>query len=237
MSRTSSPISRTHSKGCDDYNAPVLPLALIVASYLIGSIPFSFLVVKGFAGADIRQLGSRNVGATNVARTFGKAPGVIALLLDIAKGVAAVSLARWLTALPQWPLNGIDASPWHSRAFWIALAGLIAVLAHMFPVWLKFHGGKGVATATGAFLAMDPLAVLAAAIVFLIVLLSLRFVSLASMLSAASIPVFFRFLTHAPFWTIILSIIIAMLIIVKHHSNIARLTQGTERRMGERKEK
>ena len=216
----------------------MLPVALAVVSYLIGSIPFSFLVVKLFAGADIRQLGSRNVGATNVARTFGKAPGIIALLLDIAKGVAAVSLVRWMTALPQWPLaNGADASPWHSRAFWIALAGLIAVLAHMFPVWLKFHGGKGVATATGAFLAIDPLAVLAAAIVFLIVLLSLRFVSLASMLSAASIPVFFRFLTHAPFWTIVISIIIAMLIIVKHHSNIARLTQGTERKMGERKEK
>jgi len=215
----------------------VLPLALIVASYLLGSIPFSFLVVKAFSGADIRQHGSRNVGATNVARTFGKTPGVIALLLDISKGFGAVILARWLTSSPQWPfVSGVDASPWHQRSFWIALAGLISVLAHMFPVWLRFHGGKGVATATGAFLAIDPLTVLAAAIVFLIVLLSTRFVSLASMVSAASIPVFFRFLTHAPFWTIVISIVIAMLIIVKHHSNIARLTQGEERRMGERKE-
>jgi glycerol-3-phosphate acyltransferase PlsY len=216
----------------------VLPLALIVASYLIGSIPFSFLVVKAFAGADIRQLGSRNVGATNVARTFGKMPGVIALLLDITKGVGAVLLARWITASQQWPfVPGADASPWHSRAFWIALSGLIAVLAHMFPVWLRFHGGKGVATAAGAFLAINPLAVLAGAIVFLIVLLSTRFVSLASILSAASIPIFFRFLTHESFWTIVISIVMAMLIIVKHHSNIARLTQGSERRMGERKEK
>ncbi len=214
----------------------MLPFALIAGAYMIGSIPFSFLVVKLFAGADIRQLGSRNVGATNVARTFGKAPGVIALLLDIAKGFAAVQFARWITGQPQWPLvYGASATPWHSRAFWIALAGLIAVLAHMFPVWLRFHGGKGVATATGAFLALDPLTVLAGAIVFLIVLLSTRFVSLASMLSAASIPVFFRFLSHASFWTIVVSILIAMLIIVKHHSNIARLTQGSERRMGETK--
>jgi glycerol-3-phosphate acyltransferase PlsY len=215
----------------------VIALALVVASYLIGSVPFSFLVVKLFAGQDIRQLGSRNVGATNVARTFGKTPGVIALLLDLAKGVAAVALARWMTALPGWTFpTGVDASPWHSRAFWIALAGLVAVLAHMFPAWLRFHGGKGVATATGAFLAIDPRSVLAGAIVFLIVLLASRFVSLASMLSAASVPIFMRFLSHEPFWTIVISIIIAMLIIVKHHSNIARLTQGTERRMGERKQ-
>lgn len=215
----------------------MLAAVLLVAAYLIGSIPFSFLVVKLFAGADIRQHGSRNVGATNVARSFGKMPGIIALLLDILKGYAAVLLARWLTARPEWPVPfGIDTSPLHSRAFWIALAGLVAVIAHMFPVWLRFHGGKGVATATGAFLALDPIAVLGGVIVFLIVLLTTRFVSLASMLSAASIPIFFRFLTHAPFWTTIVAIVIAMLVIVKHHSNIARLTQGTERRMGERKE-
>lgn len=215
----------------------MLAVALIVAAYLLGSIPFSFLVVKLFAGADIRQHGSRNVGATNVARSFGRTPGVIALLLDIAKGSAAIEIARWMTSLPQWPLPaGADVSPWHSRAFWIAFAGLIAVLAHMFPVWLQFHGGKGVATATGAFLALDPIVVLAGAIVFLIVLIATRFVSLASMVSAASIPLFFRFLTHASFWTIVISIVVAILIIVKHHSNIARLTQGTERRMGERKE-
>ena len=215
----------------------MLAVALVVASYLIGSIPFSYLVVRAFAGADIRQHGSRNVGATNVARTFGKTPGVIALLLDLSKGSAVVLLARWLTSLPGWPFaSAVGLSPWYSRSFWIAFAALVAVVAHMFPVWLRFHGGKGVATAAGAFLAMDPLTILAAAIVFLIVLLATRFVSLASMLSAASIPVFFRFLTHGSFWTIVISIVIAMLIIVKHHSNIARLTQGTERRMGERKE-
>jgi glycerol-3-phosphate acyltransferase PlsY len=215
----------------------VLVAALLVIAYLIGSIPFSYLVVRFFAGEDIRRHGSRNVGATNVARTFGKLPGVIALFLDMTKGYAAVMVAQWMTGRPDWPLAfGGDASPLHSRAFWIAFSGLVAVLAHMFPVWLRFHGGKGVATATGVFLAIDPIAVAAGLIVFLIVLITTRLVSLASMVGAASIPLFLRFLTHAPFWTINVSIVIAILIILKHHSNIARMAQGKERRMGKRKE-
>jgi len=106
----------------------------------------------------------------------------------------------------------------------------------MFPVWLRFHGGKGVATATGAFLAMAPMTIAGGVLVFLIVLISTRFVSLASMLSAASLPIFLHYLVHAAFWAVVLSIFIAIAIIAKHHSNIARLTQGTERRMGERRE-
>lgn len=218
----------------------MLPVALVVASYLLGSIPFSFLVVKAVSGADIRQHGSRNVGATNVARNFGKAPGIVALVLDGAKGYAAVALARWIVARPEWPYHARtagDTSPLFSAAFWIALAALIAVLAHMFPLWLRFHGGKGVATATGAFLALSPLATAAGLIVFAIVILSTRYVSLASIVSAASIPLFLRFLVHAPFWTTVLSILISLVIVVKHHSNIARLAQGSERRMGERKER
>src|SRR5207248_3798030 len=173
------------------------------------------------AGGDIRTVGSGNVGATNVARSFGKLPGIVALLLDMAKGYAAVALAKWLTASPRWPMPvGVDASPLHSRTFWIALAGLIAVLGHIFPFWLRFHGGKGVATAAGVFLALDPVAFLAAMIVFAIVVISTRFVSLASILSAASVPIFLRFLTHASLWTIATSIVIAIIIIVKHHSNI-----------------
>jgi glycerol-3-phosphate acyltransferase PlsY len=214
----------------------VLPATLIIASYLVGSIPFSYLVARVASGTDIREAGSRNVGATNVARTAGKGAGVIALLLDIAKGYAAVEIARWIVLRPDWPFAAVSTSPLHSREMWIALAGLIAVLAHMFPVWLRFHGGKGVATATGVFLALDPIVVAAAAIVFVIVILSTRFVSLASILSAASVPIFFRFLVNnAPFWRIVISIVIAITVITKHHSNIARLTQGTERRMGERK--
>ena len=214
----------------------MLPAALIVASYLIGSIPFSYLVARVASGEDIRESGSRNVGATNVARTAGKGAGIVALLLDIAKGYGAVIVARWIVSRPDWPFADVSTSPLHSREMWIALAGLIAVLAHMFPVWLRFHGGKGVATAAGVFLALDPIVVAAAALVFLIVILSTRFVSLASILSAASIPIFMRFLAHnAPFWRIAISIVIAIAVITKHHSNISRLTQGTERRMGERK--
>ena len=214
--------------------APALPFILIIAAYLIGSIPFSYLVVKLVAGADIRAHGSRNVGATNVARNFGKMPGIVALLLDIAKGYGAVALARWIVARPDWPYvaDAAHTSPLYSMSLWIALSGLIAVLAHMYPVWLRFHGGKGVATASGVFLALDPIVIAAGVIVFLIVILATRFVSLASILSAASIPLFLRFLVHAPFWTIIISTLISLAIILKHHSNIARLVQGKERRMG-----
>ncbi|HKR65396.1 MAG TPA: glycerol-3-phosphate 1-O-acyltransferase PlsY [Thermoanaerobaculia bacterium] len=214
----------------------MLPLVLIVAAYLLGSIPFSFLIVKLVAGKDVREHGSRNVGATNVARTAGKLPGIIALLLDIAKGYIVVMVARAITSQPAWPFEP-GTLPWQSREFWIALAGLLAVLAHMFPVWLRFHGGKGVATATGVFLALDPTVLLASILVFAIVLLVFRFVSLASIVSAASVPIFFRYLAHgAPFWRIVMSIAIAFAVIAKHHSNIARLAQGTERKMGQKKE-
>jgi len=214
-----------------------LPIAVVVAAYLVGSIPFSFLVVKLFAGADIRQHGSRNVGATNVARTFGKLPGVIALVLDIAKGFAAVALARWLTMRPAWPvsLTATATAPLYSRELWISLAAVVAVLAHMFPVWLRFHGGKGVATATGAFLALDPVVVFAAVLVFLLVILIFRMVSLASIVSSASIPIFFHFLAaNSSIWRTYAAIVIAIAVIAKHHSNIARLAHGTERRLGRR---
>jgi glycerol-3-phosphate acyltransferase PlsY len=213
-----------------------LPIAVVLSAYLLGSIPFSFLVVKAFSGADIRQHGSRNVGATNVARNFGKLPGVLALVLDGAKGYSAVWLARWITSQPQWPFMPA-ATPVHSREFWIGLAAFVAVLGHMFPVWLGFHGGKGVATATGSFLALNPLVVLAGALVFAIVVIATRFISLGSIVSAASIPIFFRFLAHdASFWHTLFSIFIAIAVILKHHSNIARLAQRKERRMGEPKE-
>ena len=215
----------------------VLPVALVLGAYVLGSIPFSFLVVKLFAGKDVREHGSRNVGATNVARTAGKVPGILALLLDLAKGWAAVAFAKWIVALPEWPFRP-GVMPWESREMWIALAGLIAVLAHMYPIWLRFHGGKGVATATGVFLALDPIVIAGAIIVFALVLIISRFVSLASIVSAASVPVFFRFLAHdAPFWRIVISIAIALAVILKHHSNIARLVQQTERRMGQKKKK
>jgi glycerol-3-phosphate acyltransferase PlsY len=217
--------------------ANALPVALIVASYLIGSIPFSFLVPFLITGKDIREHGSRNVGATNVARNFGRAPGVLALLLDMAKGYGAVALAQYLVSRPDWPLvaQSSSAGMLYSRELWVSGAAVIAVLAHMFPLWLRFHGGKGVATATGAFLALDARVVAGAIIIFIIVLLTTRFVSLASIIAAASIPLFFHLMTHAPFERVTLAIVIAIAVIAKHHSNISRLVAGTERRMGERR--
>ncbi|HEX2835947.1 MAG TPA: glycerol-3-phosphate 1-O-acyltransferase PlsY [Thermoanaerobaculia bacterium] len=213
----------------------MLPLALILAAYLLGSIPFSFLVVKLMAGKDVREHGSRNVGATNVARTAGRMAGILALLLDIAKGWAAVAVARWIVSSPSWPFS-VGTQPWEMREMWIALAGLLAVLAHMFPLWLRFHGGKGVATSAGVILALDPLVLLAAILVFAIVLLVFRYVSLASMVTAAALPVLFRFLVQgAPYWRVVMSIALAIAVIVKHHSNIARIVDGTERKLGQPK--
>jgi glycerol-3-phosphate acyltransferase PlsY len=214
----------------------VLPLDLLVIAYLIGSIPFSYLVARTIGGADIRREGSHNVGATNVLRTVGRRAGALALLLDLLKGYSTITIARWIVSRPDWPLAAASGSPLHSHEMWITLAGLVAVVAHMFPVWLRFHGGKGVATAAGVFLALDPIVVAAALLVFLIVLLSTRFVSLASILSAASIPVFMHYLVRdTPYWRFVLSIVIVVLVIIKHHANVSRLTQGTERRLGQKK--
>ena len=213
---------------------PALPLLLVAASYLIGSIPFSYLVVRLIAGVDIRMHGSGNVGATNVVRNAGKLPGVLALVLDGAKGYAAVSLAGYLTALPNWwpPLDPSGSSAIHSHAFWLAFAGLVAMLGHIFPVWLRFRGGKGVATAAGVFLAIDPRATAAAALVFLIAALATRFVSVGSLAAAATVPIFLQFLTRAPYWMVVVSVIIALIVILKHRTNIARLAAGRERRIG-----
>src|SRR5215217_6686724 len=116
-----------------------MPAVLLIAAYLVGSIPFSYLVARAFAGKDVRREGSGNVGATNVARTAGKMAGILALGGDLAKGVAIIVIARWIVARPEWPYAA-GPQPWQSREMWIALAGLVAVLGHMFPVWLRFHG-------------------------------------------------------------------------------------------------
>jgi acyl phosphate:glycerol-3-phosphate acyltransferase len=214
----------------------ILPVALIALAYLLGSIPFSFLVARALSGKDVRVEGSGNVGATNVARTAGRWAGVLALLLDAAKGYAVIALARWLVARPDWPFAA-GPQPWQSREMWIALAGLIGVLGHMFPAWLRFHGGKGVATAAGVILALDPRVFLASILVFAIVVLVSRMVSLGSILTAASIPLLFRFVAvDSPFWRTVISIGIALAVILKHHSNIARLVQGRERKLGRKKE-
>lgn len=214
-----------------------LPLVLMIAAYLIGSIPFSYLVVRLFAGDDIRTKGSGNVGATNVLRNFGKLPGILALVLDVTKGWVAILLVRYFVQSPAWPLTFTESGgPLQSPSFWVGLASLIAVLGHMYPVWIGFRGGKGVATAAGVFLAADPWSLAGGLIIFAVVVLGTRYVSLASMLSAASIPIFMRFLSGQPFWILMFSILIAVTIIVRHHQNISRLALGTERKIGHRKE-
>lgn len=215
----------------------LLPGFLLVAAYLIGSIPFSYLVVRFAAGTDIRTRGSGNVGATNVLRNFGKRFGLIALILDLAKGWLVVAMMRYFVSAPGWPYPlTVDGSAMESPSFWIGLASVIAVLGHMYPVWIGFRGGKGVATAAGVFLAIDPWSLAGALIIFVVVAYGTRYVSLASMLSAAAVPLFMRFLTGQPFWILMFSMIIAAIIIARHHQNISRLAVGTERKLGRAKE-
>ena len=199
---------------------------LIVAlGYLLGSIPVGYLLVKMFRHEDIRSVGSGNIGATNVLRSGGKGLGAATFLLDVVKGAAAVWLGTLLASylLPNLPFR--DAQ---------AIAAVSAVLGHMFPVWLRFRGGKGVATGFGVFLVAAPLAALSSIALFTVILLVTRYVSLASILGAASFPLFAWFMVHgdkpAPY--IAAQIFVALLIILKHHQNIRRLLTGTENRFG-----
>jgi glycerol-3-phosphate acyltransferase PlsY len=199
-------------------NMPVLWTCVLLA-YLLGSIPFGYLLVRARSGKDIRALGSGNIGATNVARTSGWSVGVATLLLDAAKGFFAV----WLMGR----LSG------YSIRF-MMVAALAAIAGHTFPVWLRFSGGKGVATAAGAFLAISWPAVVAAVVVFLIVALFWRYVSLASVSAAASLPLLVYILyapRHAPPVAVSAgTLLAAALIILKHKENIHRLMAGTEPR-------
>lgn len=194
----------------------VVILALF-ASYLIGSIPFSYLVARR-AGVDVRKVGSGNVGATNVMRSAGRTAGIVAFLLDASKGAVAALLAQRLApggALPP-------------------LAAAAAVLGHMYPVWLGFTGGKGVATGAGAFLPLAPLATGIALLAFAAALATLRYVSLASLVGATSLAAA-AFLLGAPrpvAWT---AAALAGLIVWRHRRNLQRIRTGTENRLGARK--
>ena len=193
-------------------------LLILVVSYLLGSIPFGYLLVRIFRGEDVRQSGSGNIGATNVSR---KSPvlGVLTLLLDAVKGILSVQFAVMLAGSPQR-----DAGVYRT----MASAALLAIVGHMFPVWLKFRGGKGVATALGGFLRFSPRSVLVAVIIFVVVVALSRRISLGSILTAAAFPfVVFFFLTHDPL-VIALIALAAVLIIARHHQNIRRLVSGTE---------
>jgi glycerol-3-phosphate acyltransferase PlsY len=198
---------------------------ILAISYLLGSIPFGYLLVRFFRKEDIRATGSGNIGATNVARSGAKGLGILTLLLDLLKGYAAVALAaHFMPGTPGYPSD------------LMVLAAVAAVLGHVFPVWLKFRGGKGVATALGVFLALAPLVAFAALGVFIVLVAITRIVSLASIVGSIMIPVFaLLFLPDRTPIFIGSTIFLALLIVVKHHANISRLMQGKENKFGSKK--
>jgi len=214
---------------------PLASIAIAVAAYLLGSIPTGYLLVRLFRKEDIRTVGSGNIGATNVLRTGGKGLGAATFLLDVLKGCTAVWLASavW-TAIVVGSVTVLNVSYNDFRA----LAAFFCVVGHMFPVWLRFRGGKGVATGFGVFLVAAPWAALAAIAIFALVMALSRYVSLSSILGAASFPIFASFLgprdltaAERPlFFTV--QVCVALLIILKHHQNIRRLFAGTEHRFG-----
>jgi acyl phosphate:glycerol-3-phosphate acyltransferase len=195
-------------------------LAIAALTYLLGSIPFGYLLVRIFRGEDVRHSGSGNIGATNVARKSGGL-GVFTLLLDAAKGILAVQLSVVICRFSQ-------PDPRLYRV--MALSALLAIVGHMFPVWLGFRGGKGVATALGAFLRFNAVSVLVAFIIFLIVVLVSRRVSLGSIITAALFPVTASFFLPRDALTLGLISAAAVLIIIRHHQNIRRLLAGQEPR-------
>ena len=191
-------------------------LVVIAIAYLIGSIPFAYLLSRR-RGIDLRQVGSGNVGASNVLRTSGVSPAVLAMALDGLKGVVAVLVAQRITSGPAAPMA----------------AGLASVIGHIYPVWLRFRGGKGVATAAGVFGVLTPPVLGAAAAVFLFVVWMTRFISVGSIAAAITLAIGTA-ATGAPAVVTIGAGVAAAIIIHRHRANLARLSAGTERRVGQR---
>ena len=214
--------------------------SVVIIAYLLGSIPFGYLIVRATQGADVRETGSGGTGATNVSRRAGKAAGVLTLVLDALKGATAVAIAKLILGLPVFALGTYgqqhDANAFENAYWWLAAAAISVIVGHIFPVWLRFRGGKGVATGVGVFLMLSPLAVALAALIFALVVWRTRYVSLGSMLAAVAIPVFVLMLhafippveSLAPMMTA--AIAGAALIVIAHRENIRRLMNGSENR-------
>ena len=192
----------------------LVDLGLVVLAYLLGSVSFGLLLAQMCGGADLRQSGSGNIGATNVARTLGKTAGVLTLLGDGAKGLTAVLMAQWWSSSPLIP----------------ACAALSAVVGHMFPLYHGFHGGKGVATALGVFLPLLPLPLLGGCIVWLAVVIIWHYVSVGSMLAAIIVPILAALLAYPP-PSVYIAGVIAVLVLYKHRGNVQRLLQGSESKL------
>jgi len=193
-------------------------IGLLVVAYLVGSIPFGLLLGK-LMGVDVRRAGSGNIGATNVLRLLGKKLGIVTLLADTLKAIVPMLLAKWVISS-----TAVSASV----DLWVALCGASAFLGHLFPVYLKFKGGKGVATALGIFLLLEPWAVFIGLAIFISVVLFWGYVSLGSLAAAASMPLWVWLLSGSPLYTS-LALFIGLLIWLKHHDNIVRLLKGEEK--------
>lgn len=209
-------------------------LLVLVLSYLIGSIPTSILAARWLRGIDIRQHGSGNAGATNVFRTLGKGPGIAVMLIDLMKGVAAVAIGAYLRVGPEPAFFYPNGNGWL-----MVIAGAAAVLGHIYTVYAGFKGGKGVATGAGVVVALAPVPVLVGLGLFAIIVTTTRYVSLASMAAAASLPLtqvvretVFGVDVSAP--TMWFCIAVPFLIFFTHRANIGRLLHGTESRVGKK---
>jgi glycerol-3-phosphate acyltransferase PlsY len=208
---------------------------LVAAAYVAGAIPFGYLCARLVKGIDIREHGSRNIGATNVARVCGRPWGVLVFVLDFLKGAGPVLFAFPLLLKDAW---GEPATPDEARAWWtIAGCGVAAIVGHMFPITLRFRGGKGVATATGVFIVLAPAAVGIALATWLLFAALFRFVSLASIAAAVALAAAQAAFGGDGAWgarlpVTLLTGVAAILVIVRHASNIKRLIAGTERKIG-----
>jgi glycerol-3-phosphate acyltransferase PlsY len=192
--------------------------ALVGVAYLLGSVAFAVLLVRLSTGKDIRNEGSGNAGATNVLRAHGKGLGLAVAALDIAKGALAVVLVRWVTADPRYA----------------AAAAFAAVLGHVFPLYYGFRGGKGVATAVGAFLVLAPWPTLVSVGIFVLVIAVTRFVSLGSVVGLVLLPPVAGLIFHASRPVVLAAAATAVLVVLKHRDNLKRLAAGTERKLGSR---
>ena len=204
-------------------------MAVIVCSYLLGSIPFGYILVRTFLGVDVRSIGSGNIGATNVARSGGKKLAIATFLLDAFKG--------WLPVFVVLHKPGLAAAVGLPLATLGTVAALAALIGHMYTIWLRFRGGKGVATGLGVFLALAPRAALLVLAIFTIIVIATRYVSLGSLVATAAFPAVVCWLERDSFppAALLMTAAAALLVIFRHRQNIGRLWSGTENRVGARK--
>jgi len=215
---------------------PVLAYILTaLGAYLIGSIPTGFLVAKA-KGIDIRSVGSGNIGATNAMRVLGKPAGIFVLLMDVAKGFVACALAVLYFEFFVPGPDHFDDEYWILSGRLMLIAGIFAVLGHNYTCWLKFKGGKGIATTAGVYLALAPWAVLAALVVFILAVLITRYVSVGSISAAVALPATVWIMSPDDLFLGFVTTALGVMAVYKHKSNIQRLMAGTENRLGKKPE-